>query len=185
MSRPPAFLTSVGRPMHCTSYLKSQLKSRCLTARFGSLSDHTETYTTQKNTKCDKFFCLTFDFLDFCNLCLCYHTFTNDTAGPEDASKLQKDLDIINSMAEQVANGVQCCQMLCSLCITHARSLHQYRANTLNNTILQDSDSHTYLGVNISHDFARNSHINIIAANANTTLGFLRRNLYSCTSQML
>ena len=56
---------------------KSQLKSACLTAKFGSFLDHAET-NGQKRTKCDQFFCPTSDFFDFCNPCFFYHTFTND-----------------------------------------------------------------------------------------------------------
>ena len=43
MSRPPSLFTSVRRPMHGTSCPKSQLKSTCLTAKFGSFLDHAET----------------------------------------------------------------------------------------------------------------------------------------------
>ena len=43
MSRPPSLFTSMRRPIHGTSCPKSQLKSTCLTAKFGSFSDHTET----------------------------------------------------------------------------------------------------------------------------------------------
>ena len=38
-----------GRPMHCTSCPKSQLKSTCLTAKFGSLLDHAETGKKTQN----------------------------------------------------------------------------------------------------------------------------------------
>ena len=43
VSRPPSLFTSVRRPMHGTSCPKSQLKSTCLTAKFGSFLDHAET----------------------------------------------------------------------------------------------------------------------------------------------
>ena len=43
MSRPPSLFTSMLRPMHGTSCPKSQLKSTCLTAKFGSFLDHAET----------------------------------------------------------------------------------------------------------------------------------------------
>ena len=42
MSRPPSLFTSMRRPMHGTSCPKSQLKSTCLTAKFGSFLDHAE-----------------------------------------------------------------------------------------------------------------------------------------------
>ena len=40
VSRPPSLFTSMRRPMHGTSCPKSQLKSTCLTAKFGSFLDH-------------------------------------------------------------------------------------------------------------------------------------------------
>ena len=43
VSRPPSLFTSVRLPMHGTSCPKSQLKSTCLTAKFGSFLDHAET----------------------------------------------------------------------------------------------------------------------------------------------
>ena len=43
VSRPPSLFTSMRRPIHGTSCPKSQLKSTCLTAKFWSFSDHTET----------------------------------------------------------------------------------------------------------------------------------------------
>ena len=47
-----------------TSCPKSQLKSTCLTAKFGSFLDHAK--TGEKRTKYDQFFCPTIDFFDFC-----------------------------------------------------------------------------------------------------------------------
>ena len=43
VSRPPTLFTSMRQPMHGTSCPKSQLKSTCLTAKFGSFLDHAET----------------------------------------------------------------------------------------------------------------------------------------------
>ena len=43
MSSPPSLFTSMRRPMHGTSCPKSQLKSTCLNAKFGSFLDHAET----------------------------------------------------------------------------------------------------------------------------------------------
>ena len=43
VSRPPSLFTSMRRLMHGTLCPKSQLKSICLTSKFGSFLDHTET----------------------------------------------------------------------------------------------------------------------------------------------
>ena len=43
LATPPALFTSVCHPMHGRSCPKSQFKSTCLTAKFGSFLDHAET----------------------------------------------------------------------------------------------------------------------------------------------
>ena len=58
--------------------------------------------------------------------------------------------------------------------ITHAKQPQKY-TYTLNNSELQETQTHTYLGVDLSHDLTWNSHINRIATKANRTLGFLRK----------
>ena len=49
VSRPPSLFMSMRRPMHGTSCPKSQLKCTCLTAKFGSFLDHTETSEKGQN----------------------------------------------------------------------------------------------------------------------------------------
>ena len=51
---------------------------------------------------------------------------------------------------------------------------------TLEGTVLENVDSIKYLGVTITNDLKWNTHINNICTKANITLGFLRRNLFSC-----
>ena len=51
---------------------------------------------------------------------------------------------------------------------------------TLEGTVLENVDSFKYLGVTITNDLKWNTHINNICTKANRTLGFLRRNLFSC-----
>ena len=48
---------------------------------------------------------------------------------------------------------------------------------TLHNCILESVSSAKYLGVDISSDLSRDTHINRISKQANNTLGFLRRNI--------
>jgi hypothetical protein len=57
------------------------------------------------------------------------------------------------------------------------KSKHYY---SLDNTILQQVPSNAYLGITIAEDLKWNSHINNITKKANSTIGFLRRNLRSC-----
>ena len=53
---------------------------------------------------------------------------------------------------------------------------------TFGNTVCcKKYKTHTYLGVDIQHDLKWNNHINRITSTASKTLGFVRRNLHSCT----
>ena len=51
---------------------------------------------------------------------------------------------------------------------------------TLEGTVLENVESIKYLGVTITSDLKWNSHIRKVCTKANRTLGFLRRNLFSC-----
>ena len=64
---------------------------------------------------------------------------------------------------------------------SHNPKTHTY---SLANTILQETNSHTYLGVEIANDLKWNKHINNIAAKGNRALGFVKRNLRSCTEDI-
>ena len=43
-----------------------------------------------------------------------------------------------------------------------------------------ETTSYPYVGVDITNSLTWNQHINCITASANRSLGFLKRNLYSC-----
>ena len=58
---------------------------------------------------------------------------------------------------------------------------HKYR---LSNSTLQETSSHTYLGVELSRDLRWTNHVNKTTAKANKVLGFIRRNLHSCTRDL-
>ena len=51
---------------------------------------------------------------------------------------------------------------------------------SLEGTVLENVESIKYLGVTIINDFKWNTHISNVCTKANRTIGFLRRNLYSC-----
>ena len=51
---------------------------------------------------------------------------------------------------------------------------------TLEGTVLENVESIKYLGVTITSDLKWNSHIRNVCSKANRTVGFLRRNLFSC-----
>lgn len=54
----------------------------------------------------------------------------------------------------------------------------------LNNHVLQETTSHSYLGVDISHNMKWNNHIHNITAKGNRNLGFIKRNLKACTKDI-
>ena len=58
---------------------------------------------------------------------------------------------------------------------------HQYR---LGESILQETDSHSYLGVTITKDLKWDKHINNITNKAKQVLGVVRRNLHPCTKDL-
>ena len=51
-------------------------------------------------------------------------------------------------------------------------------------TNLENVESIKYLGVTITSDLRWNTHVSNVCAKANRTLGFLRRNLYSCPQEV-
>ena len=63
--------------------------------------------------------------------------------------------------------------------LAHARNIKQLNY-TLGKTTLQETDSHSYLGLCITKDLNWNKHIHQITASASRTLAFIRRNLRSC-----
>ena len=114
----------------------------------------------------------------FADDCILY----TNVASPEDAGRLQADLDKLTEWQNkrQMDFNAKKCYVLH---ITHTK-IPQKFTYTLNNTELQETQTHTYLGVDLSCDLKWNSHINRIASKANRTLGFLRRNLHQCPTQI-
>ena len=64
--------------------------------------------------------------------------------------------------------------------LTNKRSTKIQANYTLEGTVLENVESIKNLGVTITNDLKWNTHISNICTKANRTLGFLRRNLYSC-----
>ena len=96
----------------------------------------------------------------------------------EDTLKLQKDIDRLGIWARKWGMRFQPvkCNMM-QLTNKHNKIQASY---TLEGTVLENVDSIKYLGVTITSDLKWNSHIRNVCSKANRTLGFLRRNLFSC-----
>ena len=107
--------------------------------------------------------------------CVCYREIKNE----EDALKLQRDIDRLGRWARKW--GMRFQPVKCNMMqLTNKRSSKIQANYTLEGTTLENVESIKYLGVTITDDLKWNTHISNVCTKANRTLGFLRRNLYSC-----
>ena len=134
---------------------------------------------------------------------LCFLLFVNDTSNDitsntklfaddtllyglvhnsDDAIRLQSDLDKLVEWAKlwQMAFNPSKCYILRVL-RTKYPFIHQY--TTLGHT-LQAVDHYPYLGVSLSEDLNWKLHILNITNKANSTLGFVKRNLHHCSQKV-
>ena len=110
----------------------------------------------------------------FADDCLVYR----EIRSPEDQVSLQKDLDALEQWSIQwgmLFNAKKCNIMTVSRSTTPLLKFYQ-----IDNTILDNVDSCTYLGILLTSDMSWSSHISSCAKKANARLGFLRRNLKGC-----
>ena len=113
----------------------------------------------------------------FADDCVVYRNVTTI----KDTQLLQKDLESLSkweSCWQMSFNADKCFVLRIPGSRTPITS--EYK---LGNATLQETDSHSYLGVEIQKDLKWNTHINKITASASKTLGFVRRNLGSCTKE--
>ena len=68
--------------------------------------------------------------------------------------------------------------------LTRKRIKKIHASYTLERTNLENVESIKYLGVTITSDLRWNTHVSNVCTKANRTLGFLRRNLYSCPQKV-
>ena len=93
----------------------------------------------------------------------------------QDHLKLQKDLKNLEVWASTW--GMRFNATKCYILSIKSASSFMY---SLNNTILKSVPNNPYLGVLLSNDLQWSDHISKITKKANSTLGFLRRNLRKC-----
>ena len=115
----------------------------------------------------------------FADDCVCYREIKDE----EDTMKLQRDIDRLGSWArkwDMRFQPVKCNMMQ----LTRKRIKKIHASYTLEGTNLENVESIKYLGVTITSDLRWNTHISNVCTKANRTLGFLRRNLYSCPQEV-
>ena len=100
----------------------------------------------------------------------------------DDCRLLQIDLDALERWENtwQMKFRPDKCKIMS---FTRSRSpfTHNY---TLHNHTLDRVHTHKYLGLHLTSDLRHNTHINNITNTANRSLGFLRRNLHNCNSDI-
>ena len=111
----------------------------------------------------------------FADDCVCYREIKN----VEDTVKLQMDIDRLGSWARKW--GMRFQPVKCNMMqLTNKRTSKIQASYKLEGTVLENVESIKYLGVTITKDLKWNTHISNVCTKANRTLGFLRRNLFSC-----
>ena len=111
----------------------------------------------------------------FADDCVCYREIKNE----EDTLKLQRYINRLGGWARKW--GMRFQPVKCNMMqLTNKRSSKIQANYTLEDTLPENVESIKYLGVTITNDFKWNTHISNVCTKANRTLGFLRRNLYSC-----
>ena len=123
----------------------------------------------------------------FADDCVCYREIKDE----EDTVKLQTDIDRLGSWARKW--GMRFQPVKCNMMqLTRKRIKKIYASYTLEGTDLENEEgtdlenieSIKYLGVTITSDLGRNTRVSNVCTKANRTLGFLRRNLYSCPQKV-
>ena len=110
----------------------------------------------------------------FADDCLVYRAIKNHT----DHLKLQEDLNNLQKWAATwgMAFNVKKCYHM----NVKQKTSHFY---TISDHILQQVQSNLYLGITFSEDLKWNTHIDQVRKKANSTFGFLRRNLHHTPQQ--
>ena len=107
--------------------------------------------------------------------CVCYREIKNE----EDTFKLQRGIDRLGIWAGKW--GMRFQPIKCNMIqLTNKRSSKIQTNYTLEGTVLENVESIKYLGVTITNELKWNTHISNVCTKANRTIGFVRRNSYSC-----
>ena len=115
----------------------------------------------------------------FADNCICYREIKDE----EDTMKCHSDIDRLRSWARKW--GMRFQPVKCKMMqLTRKRIKKIHASYTLEETDLENVESVKYLRVTITSDLRWNTHVSNVCTKANRTLGFLRRNLYSCPQEV-
>ena len=115
----------------------------------------------------------------FADDCVCYREIKDE----KDTMKLQRDIDRFGSWVRKW--GMRFQPVKCNMMQLTRKRIKKIPASyTLEGTNLENAESIKYLGVTIISDLRWNTHVSNVCTKANRTLGFLRRNLYSCPQEV-
>ena len=115
----------------------------------------------------------------FADDCVCYGEIKDE----KDTVKLQRDIDRLGSWARKW--GMRFQPVKCNtMQLTRKRIKNIHASYTLEVTHHENVESIKYLGVTITNDLRWNTHVSNVCTEANITLGFLMRNLYSCPQEV-
>ena len=109
----------------------------------------------------------------FAGDCVCYREIKD-----EDTMKHQRDIDRLGSWARMLGMTFQ--PVKCNMMQLTRERMKIHASYTLEGTDLEIVENINYLGVTITNDLRWNTHVSNVCTKANRTLGFQRRNLYSC-----
>ena len=114
----------------------------------------------------------------FADDCVCYREIKDE----DDTIKLQRDIDRLGSWARKW--GMRFQPVKCNMMQLTRKRFKKIHALYTLYTDLENVESIKYLGVTITNDLRWNTHVSNVCTKANRTLGFLRRNLYSCPQEV-
>ena len=114
--------------------------------------------------------------------CVCYRGY-REIKDEVDTMKLQRDIDGLGSWARKW--GMRFHPVKCNMMHLIRKRIKKIHASyTLEGTDLENGESIKYFGVTITSDLRWNTHVSNVCTKANRTIGFLRRNLYSCPQEV-
>ena len=100
----------------------------------------------------------------------------------DDQLELQHDLDSLKEWSDQC--GMRFNPSKCNIMRFHRSKTPLECFYILCGQVLTQVDDAKYLGVNLSHNLEWSSHIDAVTSKSNQSLGFIRRNLNECPSEL-